>query len=83
MKPIFAILLLLCAALTLPAAESKPNILVILGDDLGYADLSVQGSPDVRTPRIDSIAANGIRRTAGNRAGKAKKKDAKAAAEEK
>lgn len=47
------------------AAEAKPNIVVILADDLGYADLGCQSSPDVKTPNIDSLAANGIRCTAG------------------
>jgi len=51
-----------CAAADSPA---KPNILVILADDLGYADLGCQGSPDVKTPNIDSLATNGIRCTAG------------------
>lgn len=44
---------------------AKPNILVILADDLGYADLGCQGSPDVKTPNIDSLARNGIRCIAG------------------
>ncbi len=43
----------------------KPNIIVILADDLGYADLGCQGSREVKTPRIDSIAASGVRCTAG------------------
>jgi len=38
----------------------KPNIIVILVDDLGYSDLSCYGS-EVETPNIDRIAANGIR----------------------
>jgi arylsulfatase A-like enzyme len=42
-------------------AAEKPNIVVIFVDDLGYADLSLHGSPDVRTPNIDSIAKNGVR----------------------
>jgi len=42
-----------------------PNILVILADDLGYADLGVQGCPDVPTPNLDSLARNGIRFTNG------------------
>lgn len=43
----------------------KPNIVIILADDLGYADLGCQGSAEVRTPQIDSLAKNGVRFTAG------------------
>ena len=41
----------------------KPNILFILADDLGYADLSCYGRRDFTTPIIDRIAAVGIRFT--------------------
>lgn len=43
----------------------KPNILIIVGDDLGYADVGVQGCKDIPTPHIDSLAKNGIRCTSG------------------
>ena len=46
-------------------AKQKPNIIVIVADDLGYADLGIQGSADIVTPNIDSIAKNGIRFTNG------------------
>ncbi|MDX2032555.1 MAG: sulfatase-like hydrolase/transferase [Blastocatellia bacterium] len=46
-------------------AKQKPNIIVIVADDLGYADLGIHGSPDIVTPHIDSIARNGVRFTAG------------------
>lgn len=46
-------------------APQNPNIVIILADDLGYADLGCQGSLDVQTPHIDSLAANGLRCTAG------------------
>src|SRR5919204_1035966 len=40
---------------------SRPNILFILADDLGYADLSCYGRRDIATPNIDRIAAEGVR----------------------
>jgi arylsulfatase A-like enzyme len=43
----------------------KPNIIIILADDLGYADLGCQGCKDVPTPNIDSLAQHGIRCTDG------------------
>jgi len=43
----------------------KPNVIVILADDLGYGDTGVYGSKIVRTPNIDALAASGIRFTAG------------------
>ena len=41
----------------------RPNIVVILCDDLGYGDLGVHGHPHIRTANIDSLAATGIRFT--------------------
>ncbi|MFF7299253.1 sulfatase-like hydrolase/transferase [Streptomyces sp. NPDC008265] len=40
-----------------------PNILFILGDDLGWADLSSYGSPNIRTPHLDALARQGVRFT--------------------
>lgn len=51
------------AATMAPAADAKPNIVFILVDDLGYADLGCQGSKDIRTPNIDTLATTGIRFT--------------------
>jgi arylsulfatase A-like enzyme len=42
-----------------------PNMLVILADDLGWADLSSYGAPEIRTPNIDRLARSGIRFTDG------------------
>ncbi len=43
----------------------RPNILVIVADDLGYGDLGFQGGADIPTPHINSIAGNGARFTNG------------------
>jgi arylsulfatase A-like enzyme len=41
----------------------KPNLVFILSDDMGYADLGCFGSRDIRTPHIDRLAAEGVRFT--------------------
>jgi arylsulfatase A-like enzyme len=49
-----------------PGADAKkPNVIVILADDLGYFDIGVQGGKDIPTPHLDSIAKNGVRCTNG------------------
>ncbi|MSU50989.1 MAG: sulfatase [Opitutus sp.] len=47
------------------ASAARPNVLLIVGDDLGYGELSCQGNPQIPTPHIDSIAKNGVRFTNG------------------
>jgi arylsulfatase A-like enzyme len=45
------------------ASPSRPNVLFILADDLGYGDLSSYGRPDYRTPVLDGFADQGIKFT--------------------
>src|SRR5262245_28109396 len=45
--------------------KRKPNVIVILVDDVGYGEFGFQGNKDVPTPHIDSIAKNGVRFTNG------------------
>ena len=55
-----AVLLLLLASLagcSYPATETgKPNIILILADDLGYEGLSCNGGEDYKTPRLDALS---------------------------
>ncbi len=60
-----SVLLLLAAAATVGkppmASESRPNIIFILADDLGYGDLGVTGHPYAMSPNLDKLANQGIR----------------------
>lgn len=49
----------------LSAEGSKPNILMIVGDDMGYADVGFHGCQDIPTPNLDALAASGVRFTSG------------------
>ena len=74
---VFANLTLLASAATSVAQESltvvksstdiptKPNIIVIMADDLGYGDVSCYGATELQTPNIDRLAASGVRFTDG------------------
>jgi arylsulfatase len=62
LKQIFWIPLLVicfCSGCSDAGREDRPNILLIVADDLGYADLGVYGS-DIQTPNIDALAASGL-----------------------
>src|SRR5262245_15564817 len=63
-------LLLSCALVSaLPSAQApisnapRPNIVLIMTDDVGYGDFSSYGAPDIKTPYIDSLARDGVRLT--------------------
>ena len=60
--------LFIAVSLLLPPAHAaeRPNIIVIISDDHGYADMGCQGiRDDVQTPNLDRIASNGVRFTSG------------------
>ena len=62
--------ILLSLALALPAGTSaadqaKPNILFIVGDDMGYGDVGFQHCKNIPTPNLDALAASGMRFTNG------------------
>ena len=66
-------LILILAALILTGGSisaseriaDKPNILIIVGDDMGYADVGFHGVRDIPTPNLDALAADGVRFTNG------------------
>ena len=56
--------LLICAAET-NAEDRRPNLIVIMVDDMGYRDASCYGCIDFTTPNIDALAESGVRMTEG------------------
>ncbi len=46
---------------SLSLAETRPNVIVILADDLGYGDIEAHGNPWLRTPNLDRLRAEGVR----------------------
>jgi len=63
---IISLAILACFAVTgCTAVPEKPNLIVIMVDDLGYADVGFNGCKDIPTPNIDTIASNGIRFSSG------------------
>jgi arylsulfatase A-like enzyme len=60
-----AVTLLFLSGAAARVQSRPPNILLIVADDLGYADLGIHGCKDIPTPHIDSLATNGVRFTDG------------------
>ncbi len=56
----FVIALCLVVSSKAWSADDRPNIVLIMADDLGFADLGCYGS-EINTPHIDKLAANGLR----------------------
>ena len=59
------VLALLFSAFGHAIAAEKPNVIVIMADDMGYGDLSCYGADDFETPHIDQLASEGARFTSG------------------
>src|SRR5262245_49489388 len=55
----------LAGSLVQAAPARKPNIVLMVADDLGYGELGCQGNPQIPTPHVDSIAKAGVRFTNG------------------
>lgn len=53
-------------AQTCGTTTDKPNVIIILADDLGYGDLECYGAKNVQTPNINKLAQSGIRFTNGH-----------------
>src|SRR5438309_740052 len=62
LRPFLLLLPVLASAVSLgAAAASRPNILIIVGDDMGFADVGFNHCKDIPTPNLDALAASGVR----------------------
>src|SRR5678816_1889588 len=59
----FVLLLHAAAFAAMPHQGQKPNVVFILADDLGYADVGCYGATDIRTPNIDRLRNDGMKFT--------------------
>lgn len=62
---LLALILSSFAATVTSFAAERPNIIVIMADDLGYGDVGCYGAKAIKTPNIDQLAAEGLRFTSG------------------
>jgi arylsulfatase A-like enzyme len=60
-----AVLAAMACAAAADAADRRPNVLILVADDLGYGDVGFQGGTQVPTPNIDALAKSGVRCTSG------------------
>lgn len=63
---IFFLFSFLLPALSLNAQKTKPNIIIVYIDDLGYGDVGYNGAKGVKTPNVDFLARNGLQFTDGH-----------------
>jgi arylsulfatase A-like enzyme len=61
MKPLLSLLACLAFSLSLSAAETKPHILFVMADDMGWGQTGYRGHPVLKTPNLDAMAAAGLR----------------------
>ena len=61
----FLVVLTITSVIVPAASADKPNIIVIMADDLGYGDVSCYGATALKTPNIDRLASEGLRFTSG------------------
>lgn len=63
MKNLLFAVLLVWTSVSIAQVSKKPNVIIIFNDDLGYNDLGCYGSPNIKTPRIDQMAKEGMQFT--------------------
>ncbi|MFP6896932.1 MAG: sulfatase-like hydrolase/transferase, partial [Roseibacillus sp.] len=61
-RPLFPVLLTLLLGGATLCAQGKPNVLLIMADDLGFSDLGCYGG-EIATPHLDALAKGGLRYT--------------------
>lgn len=65
-KSLLCTTLALGGALLAAKAEKRPNVIVFMADDMGYADVGFTGAKDIKTPNLDKLASNGVVFTNGH-----------------
>jgi len=65
LAPLALLGLFISGVVTAAESPAKPNVVVIMADDLGYGDVSCNGATAVQTPNVDRLAAEGLRFTSG------------------
>ena len=52
-----------CLGISAGSRHPRPNVVLIITDDVGYGDFGSYGAPDIKTPNIDGLARDGVRLT--------------------